>query len=361
MAPQTPSSQLFSSQHERTCRRPDLAWWTGPRSCDNPAFVGYAFRWPRRGSATRLFGRRAHRLGVLRAQSVFTPRSAEELVDPEGLGERPGLERAAGGAMRRIAVADLGEVIEAGEVGAGEQRREKAGASRALGVGGAAAHADPGFDEGAGEPGPDGAVVVAVVALGGAARVVRVVARISGGEGAQAGLGPQDALDGIDHGAGALALEHRVRDAADGEDLVGAAAGVDGAAHVAFVDDVVELAALGGPEPGERDAGAVGVGGAAGDGEGGFCRCGSGRRRSARSSPEDFGEYFAKRGHVIGVEAAELAQHQAGLDGGEEWLDDGGLEESRGLPVDDGDLTDGGCGTAWLVIAIKMRSGRSRW
>src|SRR5262249_12979175 len=144
----------------------------------------------------------------------------------------------------------------------------EAGASVALGVGGAAAHADPGLDERAGEPGPDGAVVVGAIALGGAAGVVRVVARVGGIEGAQAGLGPQGALDGVDHGAGPGAGEDRVRDAADGEDLVGAAAGVDGAADVIGVDDVVELAALGVPEPGERDAGAVGLGGAAGDGEG---------------------------------------------------------------------------------------------
>ena len=97
-----------------------------------------------------------------------SPRSAEELVDPDRLGEGPGLERAAGRAVRRIAVADLGEeVIEAGQIGAGEERREEAGAGSALGVGGAGAHADPGFDEGAGEPRPDGAVVVGAVVLGG--------------------------------------------------------------------------------------------------------------------------------------------------------------------------------------------------
>ncbi len=35
-------------------------------------------------------------------------------------------------------------------------------------------------------------------------------------------------------------------------------------------------------------------------------------RRPAGSSPEDISEHFANRGHVIGVDAAELTQHQAG-------------------------------------------------
>src|SRR5215470_651175 len=116
--------------------------------------------------------------------------AAQQLVEPEGLGERPGLKWTAGGLVRRIAVADLGQVVEAGELGAGEQRIEEAGAGLAAGVGGAAVDADPGLDERAGEPGPDRAVVVAAVALGGATQVVGAVARIGGGERAWAGAGP---------------------------------------------------------------------------------------------------------------------------------------------------------------------------
>src|SRR5439155_25741844 len=98
-----------------------------------------------------------------------------------------------------------------------------AGAGLAGRGGGVAADADPGLDERAGEPRPDRAVVVAAIALGGTAAVAVVVARIGGVERARAGRGPQHALDGVDHGAGALAVEHGVRDAADREQLVGPA------------------------------------------------------------------------------------------------------------------------------------------
>lgn len=47
---------------------------------------------------------------------------------------------------------------------------------------------------------------------------------------------------------------------------------------------------------------------------------------------------------VIGVKCAELADDQAGLDGGEQGLDDGRPEQAGGLPVHDCDLADGGCG-----------------
>src|SRR5215470_3894781 len=134
--------------------------------------------------------------------------AAQQLVEPEGLGERPGLKWTAGGLVRRIAVADLGQVVEAGELGAGEQRIEEAGTGLAAGGGGGAADADPGLDERAGEPGPDRAVVVAAVALGSAAGVAAAVARVGGVERARAGRGPQHALDGVDHRAGTLAVDH---------------------------------------------------------------------------------------------------------------------------------------------------------
>jgi hypothetical protein len=64
---------------------------------------------------------------------------------------------------------------------------------------------------------------------------------------------------------------------------------------------------------------------------------------------------------IVGVEAPELAQREPCLDGGQERLDDGGLEEPGGLPVDDRTSPTVGAGRSWLVTAMRMRAGRSLW
>src|SRR5207248_5728909 len=108
---------------------------------------------------------------------------------------------------------------------------------------------------------------VCAVALGRAAGVAAAITRIAGIERAWAGRGPQHALDGVDHGASALAFHYRMRNTTDREQLVGPAGSIDRAAHVVGIDHIVELAALGVPEPSERIARAVGLIAPAGDRE----------------------------------------------------------------------------------------------
>ena len=45
------------------------------------------------------------------------------------------------------------------------------------------------------------------------------------------------------------------------------------------------------------------------------------RDRARRCSPNDVGEHLAESGHVVDVQGAELAEHEAGLDGGDERFD----------------------------------------
>ena len=85
----------------------------------------------------------------------------------------------------------------------GFQRRQEFFAGLLFDFGSAAADADPGFDEGADEPGPDGALMVGAVALVQRADVVRHVAGRAGGQRAQAQRREQVRFDGIDD-SGAL-------------------------------------------------------------------------------------------------------------------------------------------------------------
>jgi hypothetical protein len=62
---------------------------------------------------------------------------------------------------------------------------------------------------------------------------------------------------------------------------------------------------------------------------------------------------------VIGVKGAEVVDDQAGLDGGEQRLDDRGLEQASSLPVHDGDLADGGRGASGATGAREIVRNRS--
>src|SRR5207247_4702079 len=100
-----------------------------------------------------------------------------------------------------------------------------------------------GLDERAHEPGPDRPLVVRAVALARAARVARRVAGLTGGERAEAERGHEPRLDRVDDAARPRPLEHRERQAADGQDLVRPERRVDRPGPVVDVDDVGEMAA----------------------------------------------------------------------------------------------------------------------
>src|SRR5439155_2600602 len=129
-------------------------------------------------------------------------------------------------------------------------RVEKASPRLGLRVRGAAPDAEPRLDERAHEPRPDRPLMVRAVALADAALVAGPVSRLVGRERAESERRQQPCLDGIDDAAGALSLEHRERQAPDGEDLVRAEGAIYGAAPVVDVDHVVEAAARLIPEAG---------------------------------------------------------------------------------------------------------------
>jgi hypothetical protein len=63
---------------------------------------------------------------------------------------------------------------------------------------------------------------------------------------------------------------------------------------------------------------------------------------------------------AIGLgEAAKGFAHQALLEGGEDGLDDGGLQKPGCLPEPQGTLPKAGVERPWLVLAMRIRSGRS--
>src|SRR6185369_7743487 len=99
-------------------------------------------------------------------------------AETDQLAQRPGLERAAARRVRRGAVGDLRDVPDPRLVEMREQGRDEALPRLRLRGLAAAANAHPGLDEGAGEPRPDGSLVVRAVPLPHAALVPAGVARI---------------------------------------------------------------------------------------------------------------------------------------------------------------------------------------
>src|SRR4051812_22707264 len=87
----------------------------------------------------------------------------------------------------------------------------------ALRFGLAAANAEPGFDEGAHQPGPDRALMIGRVALFRAAGAVWRIVWRARRERAQAEGREQTRFNSIDHTAGAFAIEQRQRQSADRE------------------------------------------------------------------------------------------------------------------------------------------------
>src|SRR5206468_6598016 len=140
--------------------------------------------------------------------------------------------------VRGIAVGDLREMNEARVVEVGEQRLEEAPARLGTRRRRAAADAHPGLDEPAHEPRPDRPLVIRGVALARAALVAGRVAGLARRERAEAERGHEPRLDRVDHTPGLLPLDHRERQAADGEYLVRAERPVDGAGPVIDVGEM---------------------------------------------------------------------------------------------------------------------------
>ena len=115
-----------------------------------------------------------------------------------------------------------------------------------------AVHAQPRLDEGAHQPGPDGSLVIGAVARERRAFVVRDVAGLAGRQRPQSERRQQPMLDRLDHASGTIRIEQPLRQAADGEDLVRAARGVDPARHVIDVDHVVQTPGVRVPEAGDE-------------------------------------------------------------------------------------------------------------
>src|SRR5262249_38980985 len=119
---------------------------------------------------------------------------------------------------------------------------------------GVAAHADPGVDERPGEPGPDRALMVSLVALFLTAAVIATILRVLRRERAQTHWRPELLFHGINQSSGVVAAEELIRQSAHGKDLIRPERGVVHATLRIDVDDVVAPAHILTPEPlRERD------------------------------------------------------------------------------------------------------------
>ena len=123
--------------------------------------------------------------------------------------ERPGLERAAAGAMRRVAIHHFADMAQAGFIQMRVQRRQEAGPCRLPRLRRVAAHPQPGLDERAQQPGPGGALVIGAVALARAAREARPVVGVGRVQRAQAERGEQPRLHQVDDAARERRRRHR--------------------------------------------------------------------------------------------------------------------------------------------------------
>src|SRR5688572_5469226 len=85
---------------------------------------------------------------------------------------------------------------------------------------GALMNPGPGIDEGAQQPGPDGALMIGAVAFANPALIARRVARFAGRERAQSQRCPEMILHRFDDEKGAVVLNETQGQPADGENLI---------------------------------------------------------------------------------------------------------------------------------------------
>src|SRR5436309_5051404 len=140
-------------------------------------------------------------------------------IEPQQLGQRPGLKRATARRVRRLRIGDLGNMAETGALDMLEYRREKALTSFELRVSAPAVDAHPGLDEAPGEPRPDGSLMITAVALSHAAIILRRVSRLFGRQRAQPHRRPQAPHDRVDDSAGLFSFDERDWKSDDAEDL----------------------------------------------------------------------------------------------------------------------------------------------
>src|SRR2546423_3514456 len=105
------------------------------------------------------------------------------------------------------------------------------------------AHAQPRFDEGADEPWPDGALMIAGIARRHASAVVGDVTRLVRRKRAQPERRQEPRFNAIDNLACLVVRQEHERQAADGEDLIWAKCWVGRAGLMIAIDDIVKIAA----------------------------------------------------------------------------------------------------------------------
>jgi hypothetical protein len=103
-------------------------------------------------------------------------------LEPQQFAERPCLKRASAGRLRSFGIRDLGNVSDARLIQAVEKRGDESLARLAFRLFASATDSDPGFDEGADRPGPDGSLMIGAVAFQHAAGVTRALSIFTGRE-----------------------------------------------------------------------------------------------------------------------------------------------------------------------------------
>lgn len=165
-------------------------------------------------------------------------------LQSQQLTRAPRLERTTARCVWRICVGDFADVAEACIVQVREHWSQEFFARFLLRFPGVIADANPGFDEGTGQPRPHRPLMINTVALVNASHVVRRVSSFIRRETAKSQRRPQARFDFRDNLHRHRTREEVQRQAADGEDLIGAEASVHATGNVVAIDDIVEALAV---------------------------------------------------------------------------------------------------------------------
>jgi len=136
--------------------------------------------------------------------------STEQLLEPERLADRPGLELASARGVRLVGIRDLRKVAQAAIVFEMHQkRREKLLLRLLLRLSCSPADANPRFDECAHQPRPHRPLMVRTVTVAHAALITRRVSILAGSKRSQSYRRQQPRFDRVDDAARTRALKHR--------------------------------------------------------------------------------------------------------------------------------------------------------